>query len=155
MLPVGAFLAIAALRLSGVYLALITLAFGVLMQYLVYPTSIAFGGGTAISVSSASIFGYELSSGRSFFIFTICIVALGVLLVEHLIGPRMGRIVRASADSPRALQSLGVGTYTSRILVFAISAGLAAVAGGLLVTLVGSVTPESYDWFNSLSLSPS
>jgi ABC-type branched-subunit amino acid transport system permease subunit len=63
---------------------------------------------------------------------------------------RLGRILRALADSPVAVQSLGINPVVPRVLVFCFTAFLAAVAGGLLGTLTLSVNAQTFDFFQSL-----
>lgn len=150
LIPVGALLAIPAVRLRGVYLALATLGFGVLVQYLVYPTFLGFGGGQAIEVPRASLFGYRLTSDRSYLIFVVAVVLLGVLVTEQVFRSRLGRILRASADSPMAMESLGISPTAARVVTFSLSGALAAVAGGLYGSLVQSAAPQTYDFFQSL-----
>jgi ABC-type branched-subunit amino acid transport system permease subunit len=62
----------------------------------------------------------------------------------------LGRLLRALADSPTAVESIGINPTASRVLVFCLSAFLAAIAGGLLGTLTKVVNPASFGFFQSL-----
>src|SRR6185369_10001244 len=143
IVPVGALLAVPAIRLSGLFLALATFAFGVLAQSLLFPTGIAFGRDAIVSVARPAAF----SGDTGFFYFVLATVTVAVIGIEVLRVTRLGRILRALADSPTAVESLGVNPTSSRAVVFCVSAFLAAVAGGLLGSLVQSVNPTSFDFF--------
>lgn len=146
MIPLGALLALPAIRLSGLFLALATFGFGVLFQYLVLPTSIAFGKRSVVSLPRPG----SLTSDTAFHYFVLAVVVVGVVIVEFIRVTRLGRFLRALGDSPTGVQSLGVNPTAARVLVFCISAFLAAVAGGLLGSLVRTVNPTTFDFFQSL-----
>ena len=144
--PVGALVAIPAIRLSGIYLALATFGFGVLLQELVYRTKFMFGRSGPLSVPRPAGFGGD----TAFYYVILTVAVLTCLLVALLSRQRLGRLLRALADSPIALRAQGVDVNVTRILVFCISAFLAAVAGALLAALSGSVDVAPFDPFQSL-----
>jgi ABC-type branched-subunit amino acid transport system permease subunit len=144
--PVGALVAIPAIRLSGIYLALATFGFGVLLQQLCYRLQIMFGRNGPLQVPRPA--GFE---GDTAFYYVILFVAvLSCALVVALTRQRLGRLLRGLADSPLALSAQGVDVNVTRVLVFCISAFLAAVAGALLAALSGSVDVAPFDPFQSL-----
>ena len=146
MVPVGAFLAIPALRLSGLFLALATFGFAVLAQSLLFPASFTFGRAGSVFLRRPSLF----TTDTAFFYLTLLVVTAGVATIEIIRVSRLGRLLRSLADSPTAVQSLGINPIASRVLVFCISAFFAAIAGGLLGSLVQSVNQTSFDSFLSL-----
>ncbi|MEW6471492.1 MAG: ABC transporter permease [Actinomycetota bacterium] len=146
LVPVGAALAFPAIRLSGLYLALATFGFGILAQNLLFPTALAFGQSGLVTIDRPGF----LTGDLGFFYFVLAVAAAGVVAVEGLRVTRLGRVLRALADSPRAVESLGISSVTARLLAFCLSAFLAALAGGLLGTMVRSVNPESFHFFQSL-----
>ena len=146
MVPVGAFLAIPAIRLSGLFLALATFGFAVLAQSLLFPASFTFGRAGSVFLRRPSLF----TTDTAFFYFTLLVVIAGVATIEVIRVSRLGRLLRSLADSPTAVQSLGINPMASRVLVFCISAFFAAIAGGLLGSLVQSVNQTSFDSFLSL-----
>src|SRR5581483_5126264 len=139
MVPVGALVAIPAIRLSGLFLALATFGFGVLAQDLLYPTRAVFGGKAILTIHRPV-----------FFVFVAVLALAGVVAVEAVRVTRLGRLLRGLADSPTAMQSLGVNPVVPRVLVFCFTSFLAAVAGGLLGTLTLSVNAQTFDFFQSL-----
>ncbi|MGH9009520.1 MAG: ABC transporter permease, partial [Acidimicrobiia bacterium] len=146
MVPVGALLAIPAIRLSGLFLALATFGFGILAQSLLFPTGLGFGKDAVASVPRPSL----LAGDTAFYYFVLAVVVLAVLTVEVVRITRLGRLLRGLADSPTAVESIGVNPLASRVLVFCLSAFLAALAGGLLGSLVRLVNPATFDAFQSL-----
>jgi len=150
MVPVGAVVAIPAIRLSGLFLALATFGFGVLAQDLLYPTKGVFGGKAILTIHRPVIFGVSLAGDRAFFVFVAVLALAGVVAVEVVRVSRLGRVLRGLADSPTAMQSLGVNPVVPRVLVFCFTGFLAAVAGGLLGTLTLSVNAQTFDFFQSL-----
>jgi ABC-type branched-subunit amino acid transport system permease subunit len=150
--PVGAVVALPAIRLSGLYLALATFGFGVLLQRLVYPMALMFGSKASLVATRPSFGGLHLSSDKAFYFLCLAIVAAGVGLVHILTRSRLGRLLRALADSPTALTTLGGEVNLIRTLVFCISAFLAAIGGALYAGFIGSFGPNSFDALLSLTL---
>jgi ABC-type branched-subunit amino acid transport system permease subunit len=146
LVPVGAAMAIPAIRLSGLYLALATFGFGVLAQNLLFSTGLAFGA-DAVAVIHRPGF---LRGDSSFFYFVLAVVAAGVVVVEIVRVTRLGRVLTALADSPKAVQSLAINPLSARVLAFCLSAFLAALAGGLLGSLVQVVNVQSFHAYLSL-----
>jgi ABC-type branched-subunit amino acid transport system permease subunit len=146
MVPVGALLAVPSLRLSGLFLALATFGFGVLAQYLLFPTGAAFGRDAIAEVRRPGAFGGD----TAFYYLVLAVVAAGVVAVEVVRRSRLGRLLRALADSPVALESLGVAPTSARTIVFCLTALLAGVSGGLLGSLTELVNPASFDFTQSL-----
>ena len=146
MVPVGALVAIPAIRLSGLFLALATFGFGVLAESLLFNTAAVFGSDGVAFVARPSLF----QSDRAFYYFALGVVVLGLVVIETVRRTRLGRILRAMADSPVALQSIRVNPTASRVMVFCLSAFLAAVAGGLLGSLIRSMNLASFGFLQSL-----
>jgi len=144
--PVGALLAIPALRLPSLFLAIATFGFGVLAEKLLYNSSLVFNNQALALVPRPS----GLRDGRPFFFFVLLMVVISVLAIEWLRSSRIGVLQRALTDSPNAVMSLGVSPTVSRVLVFATSAFFAAVAGGLLGSVSQSVGPTTFPTTQSL-----
>ena len=146
MVPVGALVAIPAIRLSGLFLALATFGFGVLAQYFLFPSGLAFGADAFTNLARP----VSMATDTRYYYVVLAVVALGVTAVEVIRVTRLGRILRMLADSPLAVQSLGIEPTAARVIVFCCSAFLAALGGGLLGGLIRIVTPGSFDFFQSL-----
>jgi branched-subunit amino acid ABC-type transport system permease component len=147
VVPIGAAIAIPAIRLSGLFLALATFGFGVLAESLLFGTSLVFGDDGNASVARPA----GLESDTRFYYAILAVVVAGVVAVEKIRVTRLGRILRAMADSPVALQASRINPTASKVMVFCISAFLAAVAGGLLGSLIRTVNLVSFNSFQSLT----
>jgi branched-subunit amino acid ABC-type transport system permease component len=150
VVPLGAAIALPAIRLSGLFLALATFGFGILAQSLLFGTSLGFGTTGAVSLARPDIFGVSFAGDRAYYFLVLAVVAAGIAGVEVVARTRLGRLLRALADSPVAVESLGVNPVASRVLVFCLTAFLGAVSGGLLGTLFRSVNTTSFDFSASL-----
>jgi branched-subunit amino acid ABC-type transport system permease component len=146
VVPVGALIAIPAIRLSGLFLALATFGFGVLSESLLFTTAPLFGSDGVASVARPSLF----ATDTRFYYFAVAVVLVGLVVIETVRVTRLGRVLRAMADSPVALQSIRVNPTASRVMVFCLSAFLAAIAGGLLGSLIRSINLASFGFFQSL-----
>ena len=153
--PVGAIIAIPAIRLSGVFLALATFGFGILLEQMFYTTNLMFGpttSGIAAPRPNISIGGWHLYTDKGFYYVLLAFVVVTVVVLQAIQRGRMGRLLSGLADSPVALETHGATTNVVKVLVFCISAGLAAVAGALLASLLHYGVGSNYSSFNSLTL---
>jgi len=150
VVPLGVAIALPAVRLSGLFLALATFGFGILAQSLLFGTSLGFGATGTVSLARPRILGVSFAGDRAYYFLVLAVVAAGVTAVEVVARTRLGRLLRALADSPVAVESLGVNPVASRVLVFCLTAFLGAVSGGLLATLYRSVNTTSFDFSASL-----
>jgi ABC-type branched-subunit amino acid transport system ATPase component/branched-subunit amino acid ABC-type transport system permease component len=151
-IPIGALLAIPAIRLSGLYLALATFGFGILMQYMFYTSKYMFGAssiGLAVPTPVLRPIGLT-GSDKSYYYLCLVLTAVAVGAILAINRSRLGRLSRALADSPRGLATSGTSTNVTRVLVFCMSAFLAAIAGALAAAAIGSAGGESYQPINSL-----
>jgi branched-subunit amino acid ABC-type transport system permease component len=144
--PIGALVAIPAIRLSGVYLALATFGFAILMERVAYPTGLMFGATGSRDAPRPSFAGGD----TALFYVTVAMAAVACLLVVVVSRTRLGRLLRGLAESPTALTTNGLSTNVTRLAAFAASAFLAGVAGALLAAGAGNVNGRSFASFNSL-----
>jgi ABC-type branched-subunit amino acid transport system permease subunit len=147
VVPVAAFIAIPAIRLSGLYLALATLGFGIFVAQFAYTKSFMFGVG---SITTRRPTGLESDDTYYYLLLGIAVAAIAlVVLIEN---SRLGRLLRGLGDSPTGLVTLGLNVNMSRVIVFCISGFLAGVSGATFASLFGSVSQESFGYFQSLLL---
>ncbi|HEX3611503.1 MAG TPA: ABC transporter permease [Sporichthyaceae bacterium] len=150
VVPIAGLLSIPAVRLSGLFLALATFGFGVLFQNLLFGTGAVFGVAGQIAIQRPRVFGHTLDGTGSFYWFVLVIAVVSIVAIEILRATRLGRVLRATADSNVAVETLGVNTTAARALVFCASGFFAAIAGGLLGAQVTSVSTSSFTFFHSL-----
>jgi ABC-type branched-subunit amino acid transport system ATPase component/branched-subunit amino acid ABC-type transport system permease component len=151
VVPVGIVIAIPAIRLSGIYLALATYGFGLLLANMFYNTNIMFGtNGEGIAMPRPSLSWLDLSSDTGYYYLVLVITALISIGVLALTRGRLGRLLRALGQSPTALRTSGTSVHSMQILVFCLSAFIAGIAGALLGGSLTQVDPTSFDPTTSL-----
>jgi ABC-type branched-subunit amino acid transport system ATPase component/ABC-type branched-subunit amino acid transport system permease subunit len=125
----GILVALPAIRVSGVFLALATLGFGLALQSLVYPTGIMFT--TEVDgLPSIPRPSFALTDRSFYYLLLVCtLIVTGVLLSIRF--GRLGRLLRALSDSPLALNTMGTSINATKLIVFAMSAFIAGIAGAL------------------------
>ena len=150
----GALLALAtgavALRTTGAYFIMITLAFGQMAFFTAASLSVL-GGDDGYSVSARTgWFGTRALDDRLAFHF-VCWGALLAtwLLCAAVLGSRFGRVLRAARESPARVEALGFSPYPYRLLAYALSGALAALAGALMANATGFVSPAMLSWGQS------
>jgi ABC-type branched-subunit amino acid transport system ATPase component/branched-subunit amino acid ABC-type transport system permease component len=154
-IPVGALIAIPAVRISGVFLALATLGFGLLMQEVFYTRSFMFGQSTLGIPDprpNVSIGGWHLSSDKGFYYLVLIITVLVVVAITAIGNGRLGRLLEAMADSPLALETQGASSSVLKVIIFCITASMAAVAGALTAQLYHFGVGSYFDPFSSLTM---
>jgi ABC-type branched-subunit amino acid transport system permease subunit len=150
--PVGALVAIPALRLSGIYLALITLGFGVVMQNFFYLSEWMFSPGLRVTGSRPDLWLMGGSTDKQYYYIVLAIAALTCIAITVIYRGRLGRLLRAMSESPTMLATHGLSVALCRLLVFCLSAFLAGIAGALSLSQAGSAAGISYGPVQSLLL---
>jgi ABC-type branched-subunit amino acid transport system ATPase component/ABC-type branched-subunit amino acid transport system permease subunit len=151
--PIGALLAIPAIRLSGLYLALATFGFGLVLSDMFYQSSLMFTvTATGIAVPMPHLSWLHVDTPTGFYYVVLVATVLSAILVVALVRGRLGRILRGMAESPTALASSGTSINVTRVLVFCISAYLAAIAGAFIGMTLQTVNGQSFDPFVSLTI---
>ena len=150
VIPVGAVIAFPAIRLAGLFLALATLGFGILLAQVGYPLAVLFGPTGTVTAARPSFLG--ASSDRGYYYLVLVVVVLAAGLVTTIDRSRLGRLLRALGDAPAALSVAGARTQTTQVLVFCLSSFLAGLAGALVVPITGFASSTGFQYFNSLVL---
>ncbi|RHW28117.1 ATP-binding cassette domain-containing protein [Nocardioides immobilis] len=149
--PVGALLAVPAIRLTGLYLALSTFGFGILLQGMFYTQDYMFGSTGDALVEPRPDWGFlDVSSDSGFYRLVLVVAALTVLVVVLLNRSRMGRLMRGLAESPTAVATAGAEVNVTRVFAFCLSAFLASIGGALLAVAQTSVSGTAYQPLTSL-----
>ncbi len=139
----GAALGMPARRLSGIYLALATLAFLQIVQIALEEFANITGGVRGMNVVPPRVLGMALSPYAIFCVVLACCVA-SIWTANNLLRSPVGRDFNAVRLSPHAAQALGVSVAKVRIVAFALSAGYAGLAGGLFAVVVGFIEPNEF-----------
>jgi len=147
---VGAAVAIPVLRLTGLYLGLATLAFAQLMDKLVFQSAWGFEFNNALNAERLSILGNRINDTGKYVLMMFVFFVLIALVVIAVRRGRLGRMLIATRDSQAAVGTLGLDQRWMRVGLFAASAGIAGLAGGLFAGLRGTIVSEDFIYFKSL-----
>jgi branched-chain amino acid transport system permease protein len=133
------------LRLKGHYLAMATLAIGLIVYEIAIQWQSVTQGYMGISgIAPLGLFGYEIVSDRGKLLALVIAVALASLAAARLRASRFGRALSAIAGSEDAARALGIDVAHYKLAAFLVSAAYAAVAGSLFVHVVEFVSPEVF-----------
>lgn len=151
--PAGVIVAIPAIRLSGVYLAIATFGYGLLVERLFFGMSLLFGGGAgAVASPRPVLFGLPTDTDTGYYYLLLVLALAAVAFVALVQRSRLGRLLRGLADQPEALEAHGANTNVTKLYAFALSAFLAGVAGAVTGPITGTASSLSFEFVRSLLL---
>lgn len=152
----GALVAPLALRLRGLYLAIVTLALVFIGQYVFNQWS-ALSGGEGVGRSAArpvilglrfdttgEILGVTVTRDQRVFLLMLVILSIAAWVAKNLVRSDVGRAFAAVRDRDTAAAVIGVDLTRTKVLAFTISSFYAGIAGALLYAIVGVVDPASF-----------
>ncbi len=132
------------LRMSGHYLPLATLAWGLSLYYIMGNLDALGKYDGILNVEGLSLFGWEIGQGQTFFLMTWSLVLLGTLSMIHLLDSRVGRAIRSLRTGSQMAESVGIDTLRFKIGIFMIAALFASVSGWLYAHFQRSVNPSPF-----------
>jgi len=141
----GAVLALPALRVTGPYLAMVTLAFGTIIQILINEMTFLTEGPIGLKVTKPVFFGHKLNEVEYYYLVAVLMI-LALILVHRLLKSHLGRAFEALRDSPVACDCMGVSVYSYKVYAFVISAGLAGLSGALYTYSEEYISPNTYNF---------
>jgi len=141
----GALLALPALRVTGPYLAMVTLAFGTIIQILINEMTFLTEGPLGIKLAKPALFGMKLGE-REFYWVVLAMLVLSLVVVHRILRSHLGRAFEALRGSPVASDCMGVSVYRYKVYAFVISAGLAGLAGSLYAYSEQYISPNTYNF---------
>ncbi len=141
----GALLALPALRVTGPYLAMVTLAFGTIIQILINEMTFLTEGPLGIKIPKPSIAGQQLSE-HGFYWLTFALMVLSLVVVHRILKSQLGRAFEALRGSPVASDCMGVSVYRYKVYAFVISAGFAGLSGCLYAYSEQYISPNTYNF---------
>ncbi len=156
----GAVLALPALRVTGPYLAMVTLAFGTIVQILINEMTFLTNGPLGIALKKplfldlrewgGTIPFLDMSAARmrdvEFYFVVVAALLLTLVVVNRLLASRYGRAFEALRDSPIASDCMGVSVYRHKVLAFVLSSGLAGLAGVLFAYSEQYIAPNNFSF---------
>jgi branched-chain amino acid transport system permease protein len=146
----GVILAYPTLRVRGVYLAVITIAFGIVVENIAIEWSSVTGGTTGISnIPKIAFFGHALNDVRFYYLISF-IFLISFIIHYNIRKSRFGRSMRAATQSEIAVRSVGINPISARTLAFTLAAVLTGIAGALYAYLNSYVNPDTFRFLDSL-----
>jgi branched-chain amino acid transport system permease protein len=132
------------LRLSGHYLPLGTMAWGISLYFLFGNLEFLGGHSGMSGIPPIEVFGYALSDGRSFYYLVWAFVLAALFTTRNLLDSREGRAIRALKGGRVMAEAMGIDTSRSRMVIFVIAALHACAAGWLYAHLQRFVNPTPF-----------
>ncbi|KQP14115.1 branched-chain amino acid ABC transporter ATP-binding protein/permease [Pseudorhodoferax sp. Leaf267] len=147
---VGLLLSVPALRVKGPYLAMVTIAFGFIVEHGAVEWRDVTGGQNGImGIAAPAVAGFPPGE-RTVAALAVLACAVLLLLYAWLDKSAWGAALRAVRDSEVASESIGISPVRVKAVAFALSAALAGLAGGLFAPLSGFVTPQTFGMLQSI-----
>ena len=127
-------------RLSGVYLAMLTLAFAQIVWSIAFQWQDLTGGSNGVLGIWPSA---PFDQLPAFFLLALALVVLGILLLRRILFAPFGYAMRAGRDSPLRAEAIGINVKRVHWLAFALSGLVCGLAGGIFAFAKGSISPET------------
>ncbi len=135
-------LGLAGSRVRGMYLAVVTLAFGILVPSIATGMG-STGGPSGISgIPPFSVFGYAFDTDKRFFYLIFVLVAIALYFSSRLIKSHRGRLLKAMNEDDVGISAIGLDTRKTKITIFVASAAMASIAGSLYGGFFHFLSPD-------------
>lgn len=140
----GYLVGVPALRISGFYLGIVTLAFGELMRWIYLHAGTVTFGPSGFSVPAPVILGYSFVGEKAKFYLFLALTVVLVVATARLISSRAGRAFVAIRDNEFAAAALAIPPARYKLVGFVWSGFVVGIAGGMFSVLLGRITPDSF-----------
>jgi len=141
------------LRLSGYYLAMGTLGFGMIVNIVLREWAGVTGGASGfVGIPMLEAGALVFMSGAGYYFLVWGIVFAAMIICRRLLASRTGRALRAIHDGENAAVAIGINTHFLKLEIFMFSAALGAVAGFLYAHFVLFISPESFGFMFSIKI---
>ena len=132
------------LRMSGHYLPLATIAWGLSLYYLMGNLDALGKYDGLLGIKSLSIGEFDIGQGRAFFVLTWVLLLAFAAALLHLLDSRAGRAIRSLKGGSQMAEAMGISTFRYKVTIFVLAALLASVAGWLLAHFQRTVNPSAF-----------
>lgn len=149
---VGALIAVPLKRMTGIYFAIATLAFAIIIEEIIVHWKSVTGGLGGLSIDSPVIFGYELDETWHFYFICLAIMLAVLVCTLNLVRSPTGRAFIAIRDSEISAESMGINLSIYKIKSFAISGCFTGLAGALFAHRLSYLTPDAFNFLLSIQL---
>ena len=147
---IGALLALPAIRVSGPYLAMMTIAFAFIIQHIAIEWREVTGGQNGLMNIPQPDLGAGLTGERGIAAIATLLAGLSLYFFHRLAHSSWGMAMVAVRDSEIAARAIGIRPVIVKTVAFALSAVLTAIAGGLFASLFAFVAPDSFPFSQSI-----
>lgn len=147
---VGLVVGLPSLRLTGIYLALATMAFAFIIDEIIVQWTGVTGGSDGLACSPPTLLGFAFDSYQKYFFITLSTLALLLLIAKNLARGSFGRTLTAIRDSETAAETMGVNLGWYKTLAFSLSAVYAGVAGSLYAHLIQFISVDNFTLLHSI-----
>lgn len=148
----GIIVGIPSLRIKGFYLMVATVAFQLVIEYIVVHWDDVTRGIRGIELPTPHLFGFSLETNQAFFLFLFILAVIMMWGAKNITRSKIGRAFIAVRDNDVSAEIIGISIFRYKLLSFAISAFYAGVAGALYAALFRTAVPEDYFFINSIIL---
>ena len=149
---VGGLIGIPAMRMVGIYLAIMTLAFAFIVEHTIAHLDGLTGGFRGMPVPQPTVFGFNLDQTVPFYYLCLALLVVGLLIALNLLRSPVGRAFIGIRDSEISAQSMGINIARTKSLAFAISAGFTGLAGALFAHNLDYLAPDAFTMLMSIQL---
>ncbi|MFW6334353.1 MAG: branched-chain amino acid ABC transporter permease, partial [Desulfosalsimonas sp.] len=141
------------LRLTGYYLGMGTLGFGMIVHIIFREWDSVTGGASGFAgIPPLTAGPFTFDSEKQYFFIVWTVVLLAIIMCRRIIDSRVGRALRAIHDGEHAAAAVGINTGKLKLQVFVLSAGMAAVAGFLYAHMIYFVSPGTFGFLASIRI---
>jgi len=148
----GIAFALPALRMTGIYLAIATLAFAVIVEQIFSHWASVTGGFRGVKVDRPNLVGWQTTTETHFYYICLVVLILVTLGARNILRSATGRAMMAIRDSEISAQSMGIHIARTKVTAFGLSTGITGIAGALLAHKLQFITPEAFDLILSIQL---
>ncbi|MBS0560085.1 MAG: branched-chain amino acid ABC transporter permease [Proteobacteria bacterium] len=141
----GIAIGIPTLRMSGLYLAIATLAFGSIVGTVFQKWTAVTGGFDGFAVPTPTIFGFPIEGATGVYYLSLAVLLFVLWISVNLLRSPIGRAMVAIRDSEVSAQSMGINLSLYKTIAFAVSAGMTGLSGALFAHYVRFLAPDSFD----------
>ncbi len=141
----GVAIGIPTLRMSGLYLAIATLAFGQIVATVLEKWDAVTHGFDGLPVPTPDILGVQIQGATGVYYAALAVLVFVLWVSANILRTPLGRAMVAIRDSEISAQSMGINLKLYKTIAFAISAGITGLAGGLFAQYVNFLAPDSFD----------
>jgi branched-subunit amino acid ABC-type transport system permease component len=147
---VGTILAVLVIRVSGLLLTLVTLAFALFADQVLFQFSWIGGGLAGVTDPRPAIGSLSFANGRVMELLSFVVLLVCSVIVLRIQRGTMGHYLAAMRGSPTAACSLGINLSAQKIMVFALAAGIAGIGGALYGSIEQAISPNDFQYVMSL-----